>query len=103
MQSADFETETIEDGQKALDRLAEIVPAVVVLDLNLPHVSGEEILHYIRTDERLSKTRVMLATANALLADMLDQESDLVLLKPISPSQLRILASRLRPSDTVMD
>ena len=103
LQSADFETETIEDGQKALERLAEVVPAVVVLDLNLPYVSGDEILRHIRADERLSETRVMLATANAPLADMLRQESDLVLLKPISPSQLRALAARLRPPDTTTD
>ena len=94
---------TIEDGQTALARLAEVTPAVVVLDLNLPHVSGDEILHQIRADERLAETRVMLATANAMLAETLRGESDLVLLKPISPDQLRDLASRLRPPDTVMD
>jgi len=103
LQAAEFDTETIEDGQTALARLAEVVPAVVVLDLNLPRVSGDEILRRIRADERLAKTRVMLATANALLADTLRRESDLVLLKPISPTQLRQLASRLRPPDTVMD
>ncbi len=103
LQAAEFETETIEDGRTALARLAEVTPAVVVLDLNLPHVSGDEILRQIRADERLAETRVMLATANAMLAETLRGESDLVLLKPISPDQLRDLASRLRPPDTVMD
>ncbi len=103
LQSAEFETETIMDGKVALTRLSEVVPAVVVLDLNLPHVSGDKILHQIRADERLADTRVMLATANALLAESLREESDIVLLKPISPTQLRDLASRLRPPDTMMD
>lgn len=97
LQGAEFETETILDGRVALERLAEITPDVVVLDLHLPHVSGQEILQRIRTDERLAETRVMLATADALRGQALDAESDLVLLKPISPSQLRTLASRLRP------
>jgi CheY-like chemotaxis protein len=104
MQAAEFQTEIVANGQAALTRLAEIVPAVVVLDLHLPQVSGEKILQQIREDERLAqKTRVMLATADALMAEELRGEADLVLLKPISPAQLRDLAARLRPPDTMMD
>jgi len=103
LQAAEFETETIMDGIAALSRLTEIVPAVVVLDLHLPGVAGDKILHRIRADERLAETRVMLATADGEMAKSLRGESNLVLLKPISPSQLRALASRLRPSDTVME
>lgn len=99
LESAQFETEIIQNGETALARLAEIVPTVVVLDLHLPLVSGEEILHQIHADDRLTKTRVMLATADALMAERLRQETDLVLLKPISVNQLRSLALRLRPLD----
>jgi DNA-binding response OmpR family regulator len=102
LQQADFAIEVIEDGNTALKRLAETVPAVVVLDLHLPHVSGDKILRKIRADERLAKTRVMLATADALMADSLRNDSDLVLLKPISFTQLRDLAARLRPHDKVV-
>jgi len=100
LQSANFETETISDGETALIRLAEIVPTIVVLDLHLPHRSGQEILKYIRADERLAQTRVLLATADALKAESLRTEADLVLLKPISIKQLRDLAGRLRPFDS---
>jgi len=95
LRSVNFETETVFDGQTALDRLEEIVPDVVVLDLNLPNVSGRDILHRIRADERLANTKIMLATADALMAESLRRESDLVLLKPISPAQLRTLAKRI--------
>jgi DNA-binding response OmpR family regulator len=98
MQTAGFDTEAILDGQEALDRLQEITPDVVVLDLHLPRVSGETILKYIRGEERLTNTRVMLATADGQAAHWLLDESDIVLLKPISPVQMRTLASRLRPS-----
>jgi hypothetical protein len=37
----------------------------------------------------------MLATADAMLADQIKEEADLILLKPISVSQLRELAARL--------
>ena len=102
LQQAEFVIEIIEDGNTALKRLAETVPAIVVLDLHLPYVSGDKILRQIRADERLAKTRVILATADALMAESLRQDSDLVLLKPISFMQLRDLASRLRPHNLVI-
>jgi len=95
LKAADFETEIIKDGKLAAQRLADVMPDVVVLDLHLPHVSGRELLRQIREDERLAKTRVLIATADASMAEMLQNEADLVLLKPISFVQLRIMAERL--------
>ena len=95
LKAADFKTEMVQDGQKALDLLAEMVPAVVVLDLHLPSVSGDEILKHIRADERLAKTRVIVATADPNTAQILEDDADLVLIKPISFRQLRDMASRL--------
>lgn len=80
LQSIQFETEIIQDGEDALNRLAEITPAVVVLDLHLPRVSGRDILRQIRSDERLTKTRIMVAITDALIAEKLRGEADLVLL-----------------------
>jgi len=100
LRMAEFETEIIRDGKAALERLAVTVPALVVLDLHLPYVSGDDILRQIRADERLAKTRVILATADPRMAEHLQEESDLALLKPISFGQLRDLAARFRPPDT---
>ncbi len=100
---AQFDTEVVHDGQVALDKLKEITPALVILDMHLPNYTGDYILKQIRADDRLTKTRVILATADPLMAEPLREESDLVLLKPISFSQLRDLAIRLRPPDTVLD
>lgn len=96
LQKAGFEIETIRDGQVALARLAEITPMLVVLDLHLPHVSGADILNFIRNDARLRKTRVVVASADPQMASMLREKADLVLIKPISYFQLKELAIRLR-------
>ena len=101
LRGAEFETEIVRDGNSALNRLEDIVPNVVVLDLHLPHVSGKDILQHIRDDSRLNETKVILATADASMADTLESMADLVLLKPISFGQLRNLAARLRPPDVV--
>lgn len=102
LQMANFETEIILDGKMAQSRLSETAPAVVVLDLHLPHVSGKELLTQIRGDTRLADTRVIIATADPSTAEMLREEAHLVLIKPISFIQLRDLASRLRPPDTLL-
>ena len=102
LQKAGFDIEVIRDGQVALARIAEIVPSLVVLDLHLPHVSGADILNYIRTDARLTKTRIVLASADPQMASMLREKADLVLIKPISYFQLKELAKRLRDSASTL-
>lgn len=97
MQQAGYETEVIADGQLALDRLAELIPDVVVLDLHLPSVSGPDILKHIRRDDRFKETRVIIATADPHLADTLRKDVSFVLDKPVSFRQLSVLSQRLRP------
>jgi two-component system OmpR family response regulator len=103
LQMAEFETEIVQDGRAALERLAATTPAVVVLDLHLPFLSGSDILAHIRADQRLAQTRIMLATADASKAEHLRSDADIVLLKPISLHQMSTLAKRLRPPDTYSD
>lgn len=97
LQAAGFEVSMVNDGKVAMEQLREMQPAVIVLDLHLPHVSGDQILAQIRAEEQLMDTRVVIATADPQMADELQDRSDLVLLKPVSFNQLRDLASRLAP------
>ena len=101
--AAQFKTEVIQDGNAAAVRLAATRPDVVVLDLHLPNISGRELLEQIRGDARLTHTRVMLASADALMAQSMRRDADLVLLKPVSFSQLRDLAKRLYPVKATQD
>jgi len=91
----DFRVETFTDGDSALARLEEIAPALLVLDLHLPGVPGSDILTQVRADERMTETRVILTTADEQQADFLRDQADIILLKPVSPGQLRDLALRL--------
>lgn len=38
-----FQMETAQDGETALQRLAECAPDVIVLDVMMPHVDGREV------------------------------------------------------------
>jgi DNA-binding response OmpR family regulator len=97
LEKAGFEVETILDGQVAQERLKETVPNVIVLDMHLPHVDGATLLKQIHADERLSKARIIIATADAVQAEFLRDQATIVMIKPISFSQLRDISARLKP------
>ncbi len=96
---AGYEVVHIDNGNKALEYLDTHSPVLVLLDLHLPEVAGTTILKHIREQQHLNDTRVMLATADPHMASTVQAESDLVLIKPVSFTQLRSLAKRMLPSE----
>lgn len=92
----DFAIDACADGVSGWKRLSEIVPHIVVLDLNLPGMQGKDILRGIRADMRFKDTRVIITTADERQAETLNDSADIVLLKPVSPAQLRQLAIRIK-------
>jgi len=97
---ADFELDAYTDGGMALERLKNTTPQIIVLDLNLPGLPGKDILAYVRAEERLARTRVILATADERQAETLTNNADIVLLKPVSPGLLKELALRMMRDTT---
>jgi len=97
LEMLNFKTEVIYSGDVALKRLATTKPALVILDLNLPRVSGAEILRYMRADERLAKTCVIITSAHPEIAEDISHTADLVLLKPVDMRQLCSLVEQLSP------
>ncbi len=95
LKSAGFKTQTIQDGQIATQQLQILTPDVIVLDLHLPHTSGVDLMNQIRADKRMAKTRVIVSTADPRLAEIVGDKADLVLIKPVSFSQLRDLSVRM--------
>jgi DNA-binding response OmpR family regulator len=76
--SAGFQVETIDDGAKAQIRLKEERPALVVLDMHLPNVTGTTLFNQIRDNERLNETRVIIATADATMGECHNNQADLL-------------------------
>jgi len=58
-----------ENGVDALAGLAETLPDLVLLDISLPGMDGNEILARIRADERLRRLPVIALTAHAMAGD----------------------------------
>jgi CheY-like chemotaxis protein len=98
---ADYHPETINDGNAAIERLRILKPQLIMLDLKLPGISGAEILNFIRQDERLKQTWVIVASANAEQALALGERKDEflhILIKPVGVTELIQLARRLKQS-----
>jgi len=96
LQTAGFQVETIRDGRAAQKRLEEIVPNLVVLDLHLPYVSGSTLLDQIHTNKALDRTQVIITTADNVQAEIYQNQATIVMVKPISFSQLRDISARLK-------
>ena len=59
-------------GRLALDLTREHRPDVILLDLNLPDMSGEEILRQLKADPDLQATPVIMISADAV-GDKIDE------------------------------
>ena len=96
IRAAGYTVESLNDGIAAEQRLKTIVPDLVFLDLHLPGLDGGELLNRIRADDRLSKTFVMVASADSAFTDAVRARANLTLVKPVSYSQLNRMAQRVR-------
>ncbi len=94
LMQAGYETESISDGSIAMKRLTEVVPDIVILDLHIPGINGGLLLREIRKDPRSRNVKVIVVSADAEFAASLQAQVDLVLLKPVSFTQLSLLAGR---------
>ncbi len=63
MQSAGFEVAVAYDGEEALEKVAEKVPALVILDLMMPKLDGFEVCQKIRENPLWKDIRIIILTA----------------------------------------
>ncbi|NNL85950.1 MAG: EAL domain-containing protein [Myxococcales bacterium] len=84
------------DSRNAMATLARVRPDVVLLDLNMPHVGGFEILQQVRNDETLRYSNIIILTSSTdadTKLKALELGATDFLGKPVDPSEL---ALRLR-------
>ena len=63
------EPEAVTDSRNALDAARQFSPDLVITDIQLPHVSGLELIRLIRKDEQLSEIPIMAVTAYSATGD----------------------------------
>ena len=65
LRAHEFETEPVRDGREAVEKARAFTPDLIVMDIQLPHVSGLELIEQIKGDEALGGTPIMAVTAYA--------------------------------------
>ena len=65
LRAHEYLPEGVRDGREAVDRAREFSPDLVIMDIQLPHVSGLELIEQIKGDEALGRTPIMAVTAYA--------------------------------------
>lgn len=78
-----FEVETLLDGQLAYDRIKKQKPDFVLLDMHLPHVSGNEILWLTWFDDLLESIQFIIITADPDMEKIYSPKGYRVLIKPM--------------------
>ena len=63
------EPEAVTDSRKALDAARSFSPDLVITDIQLPHVSGLELIRMIRADAQLANMPIMAVTAYSTRGD----------------------------------
>lgn len=81
------EAEPVRDGREAIERARAFAPDLVVMDIQMPHVSGLELIEQMKVDAELMTTPIMAVTAYAAKGDeerIRDAGAEGYVSKPIS-------------------
>lgn len=93
-----FEVIPAVDGQDALDKVKDVQPDVVTLDVMMPRVDGWEAAARLREDPETAHVKVILLSARAQESDIQRGERigvDAYLTKPFDPDELIDVVRRL--------
>ena len=86
-----YSVKTANSGEDALTVLRETVPAAMILDVNMPGMSGFDVCQVIKRDERFDKIPVILLTAQSTPQDFKtghDAGAVIYMVKPFKPERL---------------
>ena len=63
------EPEAVTDSRQAMDAAHDFAPDLVITDIQLPHVTGLDLIRMIRADDQLSEVPIMAVTAYSAIGD----------------------------------
>jgi two-component system, cell cycle response regulator DivK len=82
-----YEVDPCRDGREAVARAREFAPELIVMDIQMPHISGLELIEQIKADAELKPIPIMAVTAYAAKGDeerIRDAGAEGYVSKPIS-------------------
>lgn len=89
--AAGFVTQTVTDPMKTLDALADVSPELILLDMNMPGASGQELARVIRQQDTYLSIPIVFLSAESDVGrqrEAMSMGGDEFLQKPIEPEHL---------------
>jgi two-component system alkaline phosphatase synthesis response regulator PhoP len=86
------------DGQEGIDLARRIMPDLIILDVYLPVINGDEAAKILKQDDRLKHVPIILISATDVTAIVQKSQgchADGYLTKPFEPQDLVAMVSRL--------
>ncbi len=103
LQRNGFEVKTASSGVQALGFLRDTVPAVLILDVMMPEMSGYDLCQIVKREQRLERVPVVFLTARGAPGDYKtghELGAVIYLTKPFKPERLlnvvRMVTARRR-------
>lgn len=96
--AGDFVVEHAESGFHALQALPRVVPDLIITDVNMPEVSGIELIRFVRKSARFKDTPVVVITTDGHAVDRERARAagaSIMLEKPFDPEVLKRAVSGL--------
>jgi two-component system cell cycle response regulator DivK len=81
------ETSAVKDGRDAYQRARDFLPDLIITDIQLPHVTGLDLIAELRADPQLAGVPIMAVTAYAGMGDegrIREAGANVYVSKPIS-------------------
>ncbi|MFD1610556.1 response regulator [Sphingomonas tabacisoli] len=69
LRAHNYVAEPVRDGREAVQRAREFEPDLVIMDIQLPNVSGLELIETLKADDQLKPIPIMAVTAYAAKGD----------------------------------
>jgi len=93
-----------EDGVQAIYKLQDAVPDLILLDWNMPNMSGLQFLKRIKSHEKLQHIPVVMVTSegnSSEIQEALDEGAESYVVKPFEPQDLAQRIRDLKKKGTV--
>jgi two-component system, cell cycle response regulator DivK len=87
LRAHDYAVEPVRDGREAVETARGFAPDLIVMDIQMPHISGLELIEQLKADSELRATPIMAVTAYAAKGDeerIRDAGAEGYVSKPIS-------------------
>jgi len=91
--NADYNVLTANNGKQALEllRRAKVLPKIILLDVQMPEMTGKEMFEILKTDEALKRIPVIFITAaNDSESELLEAGAVDFINKPFTPEVVRL-------------